>query len=95
MRSSTTPDFGFRLLRKIPVGLDIVFDCAGGKALEEKADLLRRQSRLVSIMEHPGSQESGAAHLKAGFVFVSPNSVQLKRIAENHRFRQGTPTTDD
>ncbi|MCB0404978.1 MAG: NADP-dependent oxidoreductase [Bdellovibrionales bacterium] len=68
--------------KQYPLGLDIVFDCAGGKALDESYDLLRSEGRLVSIVETPNPKKAEAAQLKAGFVFVSPNSAQLKKIAD-------------
>lgn len=68
--------------QRYPAGLDIVFDCAGGSALEESYDLLRSEGRLVSIVGTPDPAKAEAANLKAGFVFVSPNSTQLTQIAE-------------
>lgn len=77
-RKHSVPDV---ISKQFSSGLDVVFDCAGGKALEESYGLLKEKGRLVSIVETPDPAKAEKAGLKAGFVFVSPNSEQLVTIA--------------
>lgn len=63
-------------------GVDVVFDCAGGGAMEQGWAVLREGGRLVSIVETPSEDEAKRLQAKAGFVFVSPSGKQLEEIAK-------------
>lgn len=71
-----------RINREEPKGLDVVFDLTGGKALEESYDLLKDHGRLACIAQPPDAERVKQSHIKADFVFVSPNGKELTEIAK-------------
>jgi len=60
-------------------GVDVVFDCVGGEVLEQSAEILKQGGRLISIVDDPSGIARSDIHTE--FVFVAPNSTQLKELA--------------
>lgn len=77
----STDDFTAVLADWYPKGIDICFDCAGHETLAKSYRVVRPQGRLVSIVEPPDAAAAAERKLKAGYVFVTPNGIQLERIA--------------
>ena len=76
-RTEKIPD----VIRKAaPDGLDVVYDCVGGAALEQTPELLRENGRLVTIVDPEVAQRFAEQGLNASFVFVEPNSGQLDAL---------------
>jgi len=60
--------------------LDVVFDTVGGEVQDRSWSTLRRGGFLVSVVRGP-AQEVAAQHgVRAQYVFVQPNSAQLREI---------------
>lgn len=62
--------------------LDVVFDTLGGDALASSWQTLKADGRLVSIVDVPDEETAKTHGVNAGFVFVQPNQVQLKVLAD-------------
>lgn len=77
----TKEDDGAVIAKHSPNGLDMVFDCVGGRALEESYPLVASGGCLVSIVEPPNGDLARSRNIKTGYVFVAPNGQQLKEIA--------------
>lgn len=75
-------DFTNELKKLAPQGVDVVFDCVGGKTLFSSFPLLKPGGRLVSIVEQIDPALAKQHNVKADFVFVSPNADELKQIAD-------------
>lgn len=60
-----------------PDGLDLVYDCVGGPALEQSPAFLREGGRLVTIVDPEMAQRFSEQGVNASFVFVEPNADQL------------------
>ncbi|MFT4553963.1 MAG: NADPH:quinone reductase-like Zn-dependent oxidoreductase [Chlamydiales bacterium] len=73
-------DFDKAIKERFPTGLELVFDCAGGETLIRSYPLVKENGCLVSIVEPPNESLLPSKTIKSGFVFVSPNSQQLKEI---------------
>jgi NADPH:quinone reductase-like Zn-dependent oxidoreductase len=63
-------------------GYSVVFDCAGGEALEQAWDVIAEEGRLVSIVGTPDAERAEAAKVSAAFHFVAPNGEQLAAIGK-------------
>jgi NADPH:quinone reductase-like Zn-dependent oxidoreductase len=63
-------------------GADVVFDCVGGQVLKQSAELVRKGGRLISIVDSLDEQSLRRRDIRFEFVFVAPNSKELKEIAE-------------
>ena len=81
----TQIDFRQAVRSEYPDGVDVVFDCVGGEVLEKSADIVKKNGRLISIVEDPAGL--GRADLQADFVFVAPNKAQLTELV--HIVEQG------
>ena len=69
------------LKTEVPDGLDVNFDCVGGKTLSESYSLVKSGGALVSIVEPPDESKAKQAGIQAGFHFVEPSGEQLKKIS--------------
>ncbi|HXF28801.1 MAG TPA: zinc-binding dehydrogenase, partial [Chlamydiales bacterium] len=69
-----------RVLQEYPQGVDVVFDCAGGKVAEESCPFIKKGGCLVSIANLQ-AEKLASPDIRVGFVYVSPNSQQLNEIA--------------
>lgn len=78
----TRDDFVSVLADWFPTGVDVCFDCAGGEALAKSYRVVRPNGRLVSIVQAPDEKASAERGIKAGYVFVTPNGMQLERMAK-------------
>ena len=65
-----------------PDGYSLILDAAGGTALEQAWQVIRRGGRLVSIVSTPDADRARAAGIQGDFHFVSPNGRQLARLGE-------------
>jgi len=74
-------DFCSSLKKILPAGVDVIFDCVGGKTLQQAHQCLKTGGRLVSICSPKGDVDL-LAQLNAQFhyVFVEPNVSQLQYI---------------
>lgn len=63
-----------------PGGVDVVFDCVGGDTLARSADVLHKDSRIVSIADPYGVRELKKNGRRCEFVFVEPNHEQLSEL---------------
>jgi NADPH:quinone reductase-like Zn-dependent oxidoreductase len=64
-----------------PQGVDVAFDCVGGKALDQAFQLVKSGGWLVSIVDTPDSVRAKALGLNSAYHFVAPNGDQLGSIA--------------
>lgn len=64
-----------------PEGADVVFDCVGGKSLEEAYSFVKSGGRLVSIVDTPDAERAKSLGIKTAYHFVSPNGDELAEIA--------------
>ncbi len=76
-------NFVQKVLSLYPEGIDAVFDTVGGETLEESFPVIKKGGRLVSIVAPPIPHKD----VETGYVFVSPNSFQLREMA--HLFEEG------
>ncbi|MDF1761752.1 MAG: NADP-dependent oxidoreductase [Coxiellaceae bacterium] len=81
-------DFVATMKQLEPEGVDVVYDTVGAETQQRSFDLVKKGGVLVSIVEPPNEERSAELGLKTGFVFVAPNSEQLKKIT--HLIEQGT-----
>lgn len=65
-----------------PKGVDVVFDCAGGKTLRESYSVIKPEGRLVSIVEQVDPEAEKKYHFKGSYVFVRPNGGELTEIGK-------------
>lgn len=66
-----------------PAGVDVVFDCVGGKTYEESYRLLKSGSgRIVSLLNMPDTTAEKTYGVKAYYVFVRPEGSHLQEIAK-------------
>ncbi len=77
---------------KHPAGMDVVFDCVGGKALTTSPDVLTSGGRLVSIVDPIACGQLADNGVNAQFVFVEPNAPQLDDL--RMRVEQGSLKTE-
>jgi NADPH2:quinone reductase len=75
-------DFATALKAYVPDGVDVVFDCVGGKTLEQSLPCLKKGGRLVSLLEQLSSEQAKTWGVSAHYVFVVPNGEELKQIAD-------------
>lgn len=75
-------NFSKALIRQIPEGVDFIFDCKGGEALDKAYSCVKAGGRLLSIVQRPEQQSLDAKRAKALYHFVEPNSLQLEHIAK-------------
>jgi NADPH2:quinone reductase len=75
-------DFVSKIKELAPGGIDVVFDCVGGKTLQESFKVVKPHGRIVSIIEQVDPVLSAKYQVKGGFVFVSPNGKELEHIAK-------------
>jgi NADPH2:quinone reductase len=71
-----------QLRQAAPDGFSLVFDAAGGTALESAWQVIRTGGRLISIVDSPDAERAKKQGVNAFFHFVSPNGHQLAAIAE-------------
>jgi NADPH:quinone reductase-like Zn-dependent oxidoreductase len=69
-----------KVLEFEPKGVDVVFDCVGGKACEESLPFIKTGGCLVSIANFEVEKFS-SPKLRAGSISAYPNADQLKEIA--------------
>lgn len=75
------PDFINEIKNLVPEGVDVVFDCIGGKALENSLSVLKKNGRLVGIVRHIDPKLTQSKNADFTYVFVSPNGRELEKIA--------------
>ena len=71
-----------------PGGVDIVFDCVGGKTQNESFKILKKGGRLVSIVGKPDQKLADEYGVSGLLAFVRPNGEQLRKIGQ--LFDEGT-----
>ena len=81
----TAVDFRDAVRAEFPDGVDVVFDCVGGEVLEKTAEIVKKNGRLISIVNDPS--EVGRSDMHTEFVFVAPNHSQLAELSR--MFEQG------
>jgi NADPH:quinone reductase-like Zn-dependent oxidoreductase len=62
-----------------PDGVDLIFDCAGGETLQQSLQVLKKDGKLVSIVDQGNDLDS---EINFEYVFVEPNSTQLDQLRE-------------
>ena len=60
-------------------GVDLIFDCAGGDTLQQAAPVLKGDGKVVSILSQGEDLDPDTDF---EYVFVEPNSSQLKHLQE-------------
>jgi NADPH2:quinone reductase len=78
----TSGDFIEETRVACPDGVDLVFDCVGGRVLLESADIIKPGGRIVSITSPPGVDQLTKRGINAVYVFVEPIRAELEGIAE-------------
>ncbi len=77
----TKHDFPDALRDIAPDGVDFVYDCKGGDALEKAYLCVKQGGRLVGIVQPPNQAALDEKNGRALYVFVEPNAPQLDHIA--------------
>ena len=77
----TAKNFAEVLRKAEPHGVDVVLDTLGGPVLQQSYPLVKRGGVLISIIERPNEKTAQQQGIRPGFVFVTPNGVQLRQIA--------------
>lgn len=75
-------DFARQIHHYIPGGVDVVFDCVGGGSQTHAANCVKENGQFVSILAYETETEQILKERNANqfYVFVEPNSNQLKAI---------------
>jgi NADPH:quinone reductase-like Zn-dependent oxidoreductase len=76
-----TEDFVEVTKKLCPKGVDMVFDCVGGKTFHSSIEVIKKGGSLVSICNMIDESFGAEKGVKSGFVFVAPNGEQLASIA--------------
>jgi len=63
-----------------PEGVDVVYDCVGGQALEQAPLLMKPEGRIVTIVDPVQAQTLKEQGIDAQFVFVAPHAQQLMEL---------------
>lgn len=74
-------NFAKKIEEKEPSGLDVVFDCVGGRTLRASFPLVKKGGCVVSIVNSNVEELAKPYNIRAGYVFVAPNGEQLAEIA--------------
>lgn len=70
-------DVGNAVLNTHPDGVDLIFDCTNGKTLQQSLKALKKDGKLVSILNTGEDLDESIDHQ---YVFVEPNSTQLEEL---------------
>lgn len=70
-------DIGEAAQKETPDGVDLIFDCTSGETLEQSLPALKKDGKLVSILN---SGENLNPDIDFEYVFVEPNSSQLDTL---------------
>jgi NADPH:quinone reductase-like Zn-dependent oxidoreductase len=65
-----------------PATFDVVIDTVGGRVLDASYGLARRDGRLVTLSAPPDAQRAAEFGVHAMFFVVTPDAVELARLAE-------------
>jgi len=69
-------------IRKIaPDGIDTVFDTLGGQSLKDSYSVLKKNGKIVSIVEPPAEDLNERYGVQGFYHFVNPNGQELQEIA--------------
>lgn len=72
-------DIAESVLEVTPDGVDLIFDCSRGDALQKSIKALKNDGKLVSITKSKPDIDS---NIEFEYVFVEPNSKQLDHLRE-------------
>jgi NADPH2:quinone reductase len=72
--------FAEEILKDFKEGIDVVFDCVGGKTLRDSLLVLKKGGRLVSIVERLDPSIGEERGIKIGYTFVRPDGKMLEEI---------------
>ena len=75
----TYEDIAEAVLKVVPNGVDLIFDCSRGDALQKSLRALKEGGKLVSITKSNPDIDS---NIEFEYVFVEPNSKQLDHLRE-------------
>lgn len=78
----STQDFRQVIREWYPSGVDLVYDCIGGDALEQSVEILNSTGRLITIVESGQVATMKAQGINVQFVFVAPNAQQLEALSQ-------------
>lgn len=65
-----------------PEGVDVVYDCVGGKTLRESFQCVKKEGCVVSIVNFNVETLGKEYGVRSGFVLVSPSGKQLEEIGK-------------
>lgn len=77
----TKEDFVEKIQESHPEGIDVVFDCVGGKSFHQSLQLIKKGGSLVSICNLVDESYGAEVGVKTGFVFVEPSGKELALLA--------------
>jgi len=75
-------DFVEKMRELEPDGVNAVYDCVGGEALEKSFDIVKEGGRLISVVSKVDSKKTREKNIFGTMMIVSPNGAQLKEIAK-------------
>jgi len=78
----TKEDFVQKVKSLTPQGVDVVYDCVGGKTLTSSYDIAKTGGRLVTIAGVVDNTLAEKRHIEANFVFVRPDGKELGEITK-------------
>lgn len=76
----TRGDFRDTLRDLFPGGVDLVYACAGGDTLKKGYDCVRKNGRLITIVERGDEQLAKEKEIQLDYVFIEPNTKQLDHL---------------
>lgn len=71
-----------KIKEHFPQGVDVAFDTVGGKSKHETYEAVKAGGQLITIVEPVDDALANKCKIHGTYVFVSPNGVQLNKIAE-------------
>jgi len=74
-----------------PQKLDAVFDTLGGLSLKESYLFLKKNGKLVSIVEPPSKDLDQKYHVQGFYHFVEPNGQELQKISDLFKDKKMQP----
>lgn len=86
-----TQDFAKVIREKYPLGIDVVFDTVGKAVYQKSFEVLKRNGRIVSLLEQPNVDLAKTFGVQAEYLFVSPNGSELKKIGDLFKEKRAIP----
>jgi NADPH:quinone reductase-like Zn-dependent oxidoreductase len=84
-------DYKTEAFEDVVKDFDIVLDSMGGEIQSKSYKVLKKGGILVSIAQPPSEEEAAEFGVKTGYVFLQPEGVKLRKLAELYQNGQLKP----